>query len=121
LVGEVFYQGCEFRDVVGLLLGFVSRWDRRRGWCSRKILSGDLWIRYSWLNMDGLLDEGGRSILFDSDRGIGLLFLVLVDRTSFAIGGVVAIAENTVYCIRPVLAVAIEGQMITGAVDATRV
>jgi hypothetical protein len=41
------------------------------------------------------LDEGGRSILFDSERGVGLLLQVLVDRTSFVIGGVVAIAERT--------------------------
>jgi nitrate reductase NapE component len=50
---------------------------------------------------------------------VGLLLQVLVDRTSFVIGGVVAIAENTEYCIRPVLAVAIEGQMITGALFCT--
>jgi hypothetical protein len=38
--------------------------------------------------VDGLLDEGGRSILFDSERGVGLLLQVLVDRTSFVISGV---------------------------------
>jgi hypothetical protein len=68
--------------------------------------------------VDGLLDEGGRSILFDSER---VLLQVLVNRTSFVIGGVVAIAERTAYCTRPILAVAIEGQMITGAFDATLV
>jgi hypothetical protein len=78
-------------------------------------------LLYSGLSVDGLLDEGGSSILFDAERGVGLLLQVLVDRTPFVIGGVVAIAENTAYCIRPVLAVAIEGQMITGAFDATRV
>jgi hypothetical protein len=121
LVGEVFHQGCEFRDVVGLLLGLVSRSDRRRAWCSRKILRSDLCIRYYWLSVNGLLDEGGRSILFDSERGVGLLLQILVDRTSFVIGRVVAIVENTAYCIRPVLAVEIEGQMISGAFDATLV
>jgi hypothetical protein len=54
-------------------------------------------------------------------RGGRFFFLeVLVDRASFVIGGVVAIAENTAYCVRPVLVVAIVGQMITGAFDATR-
>jgi hypothetical protein len=110
-------QGVEFRDV-GLLLGLVSRWDGRRGWCSRRILRGDLCIRYSGQSVDGLLVEGGRSILFDSERGVGLLLQVLVDRTSFVIGGVVAITENAAYCTRPVLAVVIEGQMITGTFDA---
>jgi galactokinase len=43
--------------------------------------------------------------------------MVLVDRTSFVIGRVVAIAENTAYCTRPVLAVAIESQMIPGAFE----
>jgi hypothetical protein len=84
---ERFFIRAEFRDVVGLLLGLVSRWDRRRGWCGRKILRGDLYIRYSWLSVDGSLDEGGRSILFDSETGVGLLLQVLVDRTSFVIGG----------------------------------
>jgi hypothetical protein len=42
LIEEVFQQGFEVRDVVGLLLGLAGRWDRRRGWCSRKILRGDL-------------------------------------------------------------------------------
>jgi hypothetical protein len=81
-------------------------------------LRGDLCIRYSGLSVDGLLDEGGRSILFDSERGVGLLLQVLVDRTSFVIGGEVAIAENSAYCTRLVLAVAIEGQMIASAFDA---
>jgi hypothetical protein len=49
---------------------------------------------------------------------VGLLLQVLVDRTFFVIGGVVAIAENTACCTRPILAVAIEGQMITGTFDA---
>jgi hypothetical protein len=71
--------------------------------------------------VDGLLDEGGRSILFDSARGVGLLLQVLVDRTSFVIGAMVSIAENTAYCTRPVLSMAIEGQMNTGAFDATLV
>jgi hypothetical protein len=89
LVREVFHKGLEFRDVVGLLLGLISRWDRhrRRGWCSIRILRSDLCIRYSGLSVDGLLDEGGRSILFDSERGVGLLLQVLVARTSFVIGG----------------------------------
>jgi hypothetical protein len=108
-----FNRAFEFRDVDGLLLGLVSRWGRSRGWCSR-ILRGDLCIRYSGLSVDGLLDEGGRSILFDLERGVGLLLQVLVV-------GVIAITENTAYCTRPVLAVAIEGQMITGAFDTTRV
>jgi hypothetical protein len=121
LVEEVFQQGFEFRDVVGLLLGLVSIWDRhrRRGWCSRRILRNDLCIRYSGLSVDGLLDEGGRSILFDSERRVGLLLQILVDLTSFVIGGAVAIAENTADCTRPVLEMAIEGQMISGAFDAT--
>jgi hypothetical protein len=44
LIEEVFQQGFEVRDVVGLLLGLIGRWYRRRGWCSRKILRGDLGI-----------------------------------------------------------------------------
>jgi hypothetical protein len=47
------------------------------------------------LSVDGLLDEGGRSMLFDSGKGVSLL-QVLVECTSFVIGGVVAIAENSV-------------------------
>jgi hypothetical protein len=71
--------------------------------------------------VEGLLDESGRNILFDSEEGVGLLLQVLVDRTSFVSGGVVAITENTAYCTRPVVAVEIEGQIITGAFEATRV
>jgi hypothetical protein len=36
---------------------------------SRKILGGDLCIRFSGLSVDGFLDEGGRSVLFGSERG----------------------------------------------------
>jgi hypothetical protein len=55
--------------------------------------------------VDGLLDEDGRSILFDLERGVCLLLQVLVDRTSFVISGMVAITENTADCTQPVLTV----------------
>jgi hypothetical protein len=67
-----------------------------------------------------LLNEGGRSILFVAERGIGLPLQALVDRTALVIGGVVAITENTADCTRTVLALAMECQVITGAFDAMR-
>jgi hypothetical protein len=41
------------------------------------------------------MDEGGRSILFGTERGIGLSLQVLVDGRVFVIGWMVAITENT--------------------------
>jgi hypothetical protein len=66
-----------------------------------------------------LLDEGGRSILFEVERGVGLSLQGLVYPTALVIGGVVAITERTADCTRTVLALAMEGQVITGAFDAT--
>jgi hypothetical protein len=98
LFEEAFHQGFEVRDIVGLLLGLVGRWGRRRGWRKRKSFRGDLSVGYSWLGVSGLLDEGGKSILFEAERGVGLPLQVLVDRTALVIGGVVAITENTADC-----------------------
>jgi hypothetical protein len=67
-----------------------------------------------------LLNEGGGSILFEVERGVGLPLQVLVDRTALVIGGVFAITENTADCTRTVLSLAMEGQVVTGAFDATR-
>jgi hypothetical protein len=46
----------------------------------------------------GLLNEGGRRILFEAKRGVGLCLQVLVDCIAFVIGGVVAITENIADC-----------------------
>jgi hypothetical protein len=67
-----------------------------------------------------LLDDGGRSILFEVERRVVLPLQVLVDYTALVIGRVVAITENTADCTRTVLVLAMEGQVITGAFDATR-
>jgi hypothetical protein len=68
------------------------------------------------------LKRGAMSNFFFEKGAVGQkrLGTCVVDRTSFVIGGVVAIAEKTAYCTGPDLAVATEGQMITGAIDATR-
>jgi hypothetical protein len=58
-----------------------------------------------------LLNEGGRSILFEAESGVGLSVQVLVDCTALEIGGVVAITENTEDCTRTVLAVTMECQI----------
>jgi hypothetical protein len=68
----------------------------------------------------GLLNEGGKSILFEAERGVGPPLQVPVDRTALLIGGVVAITENTADCTRTVLSLAMEGQVVTGTFDATR-
>jgi hypothetical protein len=66
-----------------------------------------------------LQNEGGGSILFKAQRGVGPPLQVLVDRTALVIGWMVTITENTVDCTRTVLSLAMEGQVITGAFDAT--
>jgi hypothetical protein len=83
LIEEVFQQVFEFRDVFLLLLGLVSRLDRRRGWRNRRILRGDLCIRYSGLSMDGLLDEGRSSILFDTEGRfeMAIIFVLAISLT----------------------------------------
>jgi hypothetical protein len=45
-----------------------------------------------------LLNEGGRRILFEAKRGVGLSLQVLVNCTALVIGEVVAITENTANC-----------------------
>jgi hypothetical protein len=81
---------------------------------------GYLSARYSRLGVYGLLNKGGRSILFEAKKGVGLSLQVLVDCTAFVIGGVVAITEYTADCTLTVFVLAMECQVITGTFDTAR-
>jgi hypothetical protein len=64
---ECTHKGFEVRDIIEKLKRKVSRWCRRRDRRKRKIFFlGYLRVGYSRLGVYGLLNEGGRSLLFET-------------------------------------------------------